>query len=44
MSKTMYFLGTGASCGKRCEDNKIIECILVLAEIPERVSLFRTHY
>ena len=42
MSKTIYYLGAGASYGKRDKDNKIIEGIPVVAEIPEQFALFRS--
>lgn len=42
MSKTIYYLGAGASYGKRDVDDKIIEGIPVVAEIPEQFSLFRS--
>ena len=42
MSKTIYYLGAGASYGKRGEGDKIIEGIPVVAEIPEQFALFRS--
>lgn len=43
MSKTIYYLGAGASCGKRDKDKKIVEGFPVVAEIPEQFALFRTY-
>lgn len=44
MSKTIYYLGAGASYGKRVEEGsgkKILEGIPVVAEIPHQFALFR---
>lgn len=43
MSKTIYYLGAGASYGRRDADKKIIEGLPVVAEIPEQFALFRTY-
>ena len=43
MSKTIYYLGAGASYGKRDGDKKIIEGIPVVSEIPEQFALFRAY-
>lgn len=41
MSKAIYYLGAGASYGKRDDGKKITEGIPVIAEIPEQFALFR---
>lgn len=41
MSKAIYYLGAGASYGKRDDGKKITEGIPVVAEIPEQFALFR---
>lgn len=41
MSRTIYYLGAGASYGRRGEDKRIIEGIPVMSEIPEQFALFR---
>ena len=41
MSKTIYYLGAGASYGKRDESGGILEGIPVVSEIPARFDLFR---
>ena len=41
MSKTIYYIGAGASYGKRDDGKKITEGIPVVAEIPEQFALFR---
>ena len=41
MSKTIYYLGAGASYGKRDEQGAIIEGIPVVSEIPARFDAFR---
>ena len=43
MSKTVYYLGAGASYGKRGENEKIIEGLPVVAEISEQFALFRSY-
>ena len=43
MSKTIYYLGAGASYGKRDKDKKIIEGIPLVVEIPEQFALFRSY-
>jgi len=43
MSKTIYYLGAGASYGKRGENEKIIEGLPVVAEISEQFALFRSY-
>lgn len=43
MSKTIYYLGAGASYGKRDKDKKIIEGVPLVAEIPEQFALFRDY-
>lgn len=43
MSKTIYYLGAGASYGRREKDtNKIVEGIPVVSEIPAEMDAFRT--
>lgn len=41
MSKTIYYLGAGASCGKRDRIGRILEGIPVVSEIPARFDAFR---
>lgn len=41
MSKTIYYLGAGASYGKRDDSGGILEGIPVVSEIPARFDLFR---
>lgn len=41
MSKTIYYLGAGASCGKRDKSGRILEGIPLVSEIPERFGAFR---
>ena len=41
MSKTIYFLGAGASAGKRNEQDLILEGLPVVSEIPDRFDYFR---
>lgn len=41
MSKTIYYLGAGASYGKRDDFGGILEGIPVISEIPARFDLFR---
>jgi len=43
MSRTKYYLGAGASYGRRDEDKKIIDGIPVVSEIPEQFALFRAY-
>ena len=43
MSKTIYYLGAGASYGRRGEDKKIIDGIPVVSEITEQFALFRAY-
>lgn len=43
MSKTIYYLGAGASYSRRGEDKKIIEGVPVVSEIPEQFALFRAY-
>lgn len=43
MSKTIYYLGAGASYGRRDDGKKILEGIPVVSEIPEQFALFRTY-
>ena len=43
MSRTIYYLGAGASYGRRGEDKKIIEGIPVVSEIPEQFALFQAY-
>ena len=40
MSETIYYFGAGASYGKRDSENKIVEGIPIVAEIPEQFALF----
>lgn len=44
MSKTVYYLGAGASYGKRDESGRILEGIPVVSEIPERFAEFRKSF
>ncbi len=41
MSKTIYYLGAGASFGKRDENGAILEGVPVVAEIPKEFAAFR---
>ena len=41
MSKTIYYIGAGASFGKRDENGAIIEGVPVVAEIPMEFAAFR---
>ncbi len=41
MSKTIYYIGAGASFGKRDENGTIIEGVPVVAEIPMEFAAFR---
>ena len=41
MSKTIYYIGAGASYGKRNENGGVIEGIPLVAEIPKEFSEFR---
>lgn len=41
MSETIYYLGAGASVGKRDNNGDILEGIPVVSEIPERFDAFR---
>lgn len=41
MSKTIYYLGAGASFGKRDENGTILEGVPVVAEIPKEFAAFR---
>lgn len=41
MSKTIYYIGAGASFGKRDENGAILEGIPVVAEIPKEFAAFR---
>lgn len=43
MSKTIYYLGAGASYGKRDEQGAIIEGVPVVAEIPMEFAAFRKY-
>ena len=41
MSKTIYYIGAGASVGKRDKNGAILEGIPVVAEIPKEFAAFR---
>ena len=41
MSKTIYYIGAGASYGKRDENGAILEGVPVVAEIPKEFAAFR---
>ncbi len=41
MSKTIYYIGAGASFGKRDENGTILEGLPVVAEIPKEFAAFR---
>lgn len=41
MSKTIFYIGAGASFGKRDKDDNILEGIPIVSEIPKVFSLFR---
>ena len=41
MSKTIYYIGAGASFGKRDENGAIMEGVPVVAEIPKEFAAFR---
>lgn len=41
MSKTIYYIGAGASFGKRDENGAILEGVPVVAEIPKEFAAFR---
>ena len=43
MSRTIYYLGAGASYGRRNDEKKIVEGLPVVAEIPKQFDLFRTY-
>lgn len=43
MSKTVYYIGAGASFGKRDENGIILEGVPVVAEIPREFSTFRRY-
>lgn len=43
MSKTIYYIGAGASCGKRNEKGEVIEGIPVVAEIAKEFADFREY-
>jgi len=43
MSKTIYYLGAGASAGKRNEQGLILEGLPVVSEIPDRIEFFREY-
>ncbi len=41
MSKTIYYLGAGASYGKRNDAGEVLEGLPVVAEIPSQIDAFR---
>lgn len=41
MSKTIYYLGAGASYGKRDNNGAILEGVPVVAEIPKEYEAFK---
>lgn len=43
MSKTIYYIGAGASYGKRDRTKGIIEGIPIVAEIPIQIAMFRDY-
>lgn len=43
MSKTIYYLGAGASFGKRSNLGNILEGMPVVSEIPSQINDFRDY-